>query len=72
MQGVLLRDWLEMRNDDGSQRSIRALAARAQVTRHVIYRLLDGHVPRVETAKRVERATGGEVTAAELLGVEAA
>lgn len=45
------------------------LAKRAGVTWRTVHRIALGHVPRASTARLIEKATDGEVTAAEILGV---
>lgn len=63
-----VRAWLA---GAGDGRSVSALARAAKTTRRTIMKLRDtDHIPLAATAKRIELATGGEVTAAELLGLK--
>jgi len=48
--------------------TVKALAEAAGVSRQIIYRILNGQGnPTIDTAVRIETATGGQVTANELL-----
>jgi predicted transcriptional regulator len=64
MSMVDLRTWLGERKDG---RNIRRLAMRAGVSRNVIYRVRDGHVPRHSTARVISEATDGAVSVDEIL-----
>jgi hypothetical protein len=68
---VDLRTWLDTPDENGKRRTISAIARAARTTRHVIYDVAAGHVPRVATARRISAATRGAVTVAELLQVDA-
>lgn len=62
-----LQAWLERA---GNSRS--SLARRSGISKTTLHRITRGEtVPRAKTAKAIEEATGGEVTAAELLGLDA-
>ena len=60
------RAWL-----DGRGHGATAALARSVGTRWAtIYEIANGHVPKADLAKKIDASTGGEVSAAELLGVE--
>lgn len=64
-----LREWLD-REGPGAQARLERTAPIAHST---LSRIVNGlSTPKVETAKAIEAATGGEVTAAELLGIDVA
>lgn len=66
-QGNALNRWLASREGGRTQ-----LARAAGVRWQTVDDISRGkHVPRASTAIAISRATGGEVTAAELLGIEA-
>lgn len=63
-----LRAWLECQGKGAT-----AALARAAGTRWAtIHDIAKGHIPKADLAKRIEDATGGAVTAAELLGLTSA
>lgn len=50
--------------------AIRRLAEGAGLAPARLYEILRGHTPTVKTARKIEAASHGEVTAAEVLGVD--
>ena len=70
---MTLNEWLAIPNPDGSKRRKNALAAAIGVTPTMVTEYAEGRMwPGREIVKAIERATGGDVTANDLLHHEAA
>ncbi len=50
--------------------ALAALAKRAGLAPARLYEIINGHVPTVHTARRIESASAGEVSIRELLGLD--
>lgn len=61
-----LHDWLEREGRGATARLARAVGTRWAT----IYDIANGHVPKADLAKKIAAATGDEVPAGELLGIE--
>jgi ribosome-binding protein aMBF1 (putative translation factor) len=69
VQTNVLAEWLSR---NGGARAKRELAARVGRHWQAIHRIAEhGAIPRIDTARAIERETGGEVRAAVLVGLEA-
>lgn len=65
-----LRDWLELQKERGVRAPMTALVRGSGLTWAAVHRIVQGEAqPRALTAKALERATGGEVSAVALLGL---
>lgn len=60
-----LRQWL-----DAKPETQEAFAARVGISRMQLWRILSGDMPSRNTALKIEEATGSEVTAISLLGLD--
>jgi DNA-binding transcriptional regulator YdaS (Cro superfamily) len=70
---MTLNEWLAIPNADGSKRRKNAFAAAIGVTPTMVTEYAEGRMwPGRDIVKNIERETGGQVTANDLLNVEAA
>lgn len=61
-----LREWLESQGRGATAHLARTVGTRWAT----IHDISNGHVPKADLAKRIEAASDGAVSAAELLGIE--